>query len=69
MAYIKDIATGGTMSPEETALRLLDIVADIEGKMLNQPEHGVDRAWVLSTYTECLKAVYAASKKHGSIPL
>jgi hypothetical protein len=46
-------------TPEAAALRLLDIVAFVEGKRIpgTQGSHDADRKWVLDTYTECLRAV------------
>jgi hypothetical protein len=44
-------------SPQAIALRLMEIVARKEGKLLDVPESQVDRKYILSTYRECLQAV------------
>jgi hypothetical protein len=50
----------GENSPEEVALKLLRMVAAMEGKQLvNTPTTKVntDRKWILDTYAECLRTV------------
>lgn len=56
----------GENSPEQVAFKLLEIVAEIEGKVLH-PHSGnrnqaPSREWVLDTYKECWLAT------HGSRP-
>jgi hypothetical protein len=54
------IAPSGATTPEGAALVLLQLVADCEGKKFNATgvtnRETVDRAWILETFTECLKA-------------
>jgi cobalamin biosynthesis protein CobT len=46
-------------SEEAVALALLQMIARAEGKMDDDGElKGVDRAWILDAYTECLAAAY-----------
>jgi len=51
----------GENSPEEVAFKLMKTIADVEGKLLyfskDHRDRGVDRAYVLNTYAECLEAV------------
>lgn len=44
-------------SPQAVAYALLEVIAAKEGKRLDDPTMGADRAWVLKTYEECLAAV------------
>ena len=45
-------------SAEAVALALLRLVAKAEGKLDKDGDlEGVDRAWILDTYAECLQAV------------
>ena len=57
----KPIVHIGENSPEEVALKLLRVIAEVERKSLHaNPSNGyqtVDRNWLLSTYSECLSAV------------
>lgn len=48
----------GENSPEEVALKLLRMIADVEKKRLfHSNEPMADRKYILDTYAECLKAV------------
>lgn len=51
----------GENSPEKIALKLMEVVAKIEGKLLysssDHPDRVADRKYVLDTYAECLAAV------------
>jgi hypothetical protein len=48
----------GENSPENVALRLVEIIASIENKQLRgHLAHPADRQWLLDTYSECLQAV------------
>jgi hypothetical protein len=49
-------------SPQAVAYRLLEVIAIKEGKPLTDPVKGPDKAWVLSTYRECIDAVLYISK-------
>jgi hypothetical protein len=56
----------GENSPEYVAWKLLHEVANAEGKVFhNNPSSNytaADRAWILDTYAECLKAVRGLRK-------
>lgn len=51
----------GENSPEEVALKLVRMIAEIERKALHSNPSGAyqaaDRKWLLDTYAECLQAV------------
>jgi len=51
-------------SPEYVAFRLMEKIAASEGRIFNDRPNGMhqsaDRAWILSTYRECLSAVIGA---------
>lgn len=51
----------GENSPEEVALKLVRLVADVEGRAFfrnpGNDKQAADRKWILDTYAECLKAV------------
>lgn len=53
----------GENSPEEVAYKLLNNIADVEGKSLVLNPTGkrdtADREWILDTYAECIDAVLA----------
>jgi hypothetical protein len=59
-ADLNMIVPAGPTTQEGAALTLLQIIANCEGKSFSHaaPKEGetVDRAWVLDTFTECLKA-------------
>lgn len=65
----KTVTTG---TPEEVALRLMEMVATAEGKRLTGAIKGsaeqADRAWIISTYRLCLGAVQHPLKP-GADPL
>lgn len=44
------------VTPEGAALALLQIIASVEGKSFELGGNA-DRAWIISTYRECLRAV------------
>jgi len=44
-------------SPQAVAYKLFEIVALKEGKILSDPTAAPDKAWILSTYKECIAAV------------
>jgi hypothetical protein len=52
-----DVEAGG---PEMAALKLLEMVAAVEGKALSKAgardRIAADRNWILDTYSQCLKA-------------
>jgi len=56
-------------SPEQVAFRLMEAIANIEGKALarnpSTDESAADRSWVLDTYAECLSAVKSPRKRLG----
>lgn len=58
MADRSPVVTG---TPEEIALRLLELVAAAEDKSLGQPvrtrTNAADREWIMQTFQECLLAV------------
>jgi hypothetical protein len=41
---------------------LLEVIAAKEGKPLGDPTKGADKAWVLSTYKECINIVLDVRK-------
>ena len=45
--------------PEAVALRLMDLIADAEGRTYNSNVGGkaVDREWILKTYGQCAQTV------------
>jgi hypothetical protein len=49
----------GENSPEEVALKLLRVIADLEQKKLSHSTRDpmADRKYVLDTYAECIMAV------------
>jgi hypothetical protein len=48
----------GENSPEQVALKLLEVVANLEGRALyGSGKNAADRKWVLDTYHECLQSV------------
>jgi len=49
-------------SAEQAALELLGHVARAEGVDLSA-QHSTDRAWILDTYAECLKAAWDPEKR------
>lgn len=53
-------------TPEAVALRLLEIIAFVEGKRIPGNQGGGNNAngkWVLDTYAECLQAVTAPQSR------
>jgi hypothetical protein len=47
----------GPTTPEGAALTLLQIIASCENKTFDGYDgEKIDRAWILDTFTECLKA-------------
>lgn len=48
-------------SPQAVAYKMLEDIAWQEGRPLGQ-EGGADKAWILSTYKECLDAVLTIRK-------
>ena len=54
----------GENSPEFVALKLMDIVATIEGKkMIAGDPNSADKAYILKTYWDCLSAVRGVQPK------
>lgn len=57
----------GENSPEYVAFRLMEKIAASEGRIFTDRPNGThqsaDRAWILSTYQECLSAVLGAAIK------
>jgi hypothetical protein len=52
----------GENSPEQVAFRLLQIIADVEGRQLyGHGENKVDREWLLKTYSQCIFIVNRSS--------
>jgi hypothetical protein len=49
-------------SAHETALALLHIVASVEGRDLGKVD-AAGRVWVLDTFAECLKTVWAPDER------
>lgn len=49
-------------SPQAVAYRLLEAIALKEGKPIGDPQKGPDKAWILSTYKECINAVLDVRK-------
>jgi hypothetical protein len=48
----------GENSPEQVALKLLDVIANVEKRSLTSlGPNPADRKWLLDTYAECLEAV------------
>jgi hypothetical protein len=45
-------------SPQAVAYALLENIARLEGKSLNDPEKGANRQYVIDTYKECLSAAF-----------
>jgi hypothetical protein len=61
--------TGNT--PEQVALSLFHIIAQIERKALNPapPPQGwtvADREWVLDTYGECIRTIWEPQTRGGA---
>ena len=44
-------------SPQAVAFKLLEVIAEQENKPLGNMTAKADKAWVLSTYKECLHTV------------
>jgi hypothetical protein len=55
----------GENSPEQVALKLLEIISRVERRSMNTAEQSdlspswvkADRKWILDTYSECLESV------------
>ena len=48
----------GENSPEQVALKLVEVVANLESRELYASgKNPADRRWILDTYAECLAAV------------
>ena len=48
----------GENSPEHVALKLLELIANVEDRALyGSGKNPADRKWILDTYDECIKAV------------
>lgn len=58
----------GESSPEHVAYRLMELVAGAEAKTMAGADKNADRAWILDTYAECLKAVLGARGRGDSGP-
>jgi hypothetical protein len=66
----------GENSPEKVALKLLEVIANIEHVSLSSSDkselkHGwtkADRKWVLGTYNECIEAVRGFRSKSTKWP-
>lgn len=52
-------------SPQAVAYKLLEDIAAAEGKTLGNA--GVEKAWILDTYKECLNAVLSL-RRWGAYP-
>ena len=44
-------------SPEHVALKLMDLIARVEGVSFKANDSIATREWILKTYTECLKTI------------
>jgi hypothetical protein len=59
----------GENSPEYVAFRLMEKIAASEGRIFTDRPSGTqqsaDRAWILSTYRECLSAVLGAGSQNA----
>jgi hypothetical protein len=60
----------GENSPEEVAYKLLKDVSRVEGRIFTaeQGRSGTDRAYILDTYAECLKAVRGDRSLKTNLP-
>jgi hypothetical protein len=47
----------GENSPEQVAYKLMGAVANAEKKHLSGANCNTDRAWILRTYAQCIRAV------------
>jgi len=54
----------GENSPEHVAYKLMEKIADVEGRHLrhsDRPDKIANRKWILDTYAECIRTVRAPS--------
>lgn len=57
----------GENSPEEVAFKLLDLIGAAERKTFRGPSLNTDRAWILTTYAECIGVVRSGMYKPKSL--
>jgi hypothetical protein len=56
----------GENSPEHVAYKLMERIAEAEGKNLHRSSGGqrkADKAWILDTYAECIRTVRAPTSR------
>jgi hypothetical protein len=56
----------GENSPEHVAYKLMERIAEAEGKNLHRSssdQHKADKAWILDTYAECIRTVRAPTSR------